>query len=78
MAQSRTVLNITIGTDTQPGFLYVDNGQITIVLADGTKLIENGVLQGLQGNKTYYVATSSAGSPVIPLTFKNGLLIKDS
>lgn len=77
MAQEITVKNITIGTTSQPGFLYVDNGQLTIVLADGTKLIENGVVQGLQGTRTVYVAVTSGGSPVKALTFKNGLLVSE-
>lgn len=71
------VLNLTIGDETQPGFLTIKNGKISIQLADGTWLIVDGVLQGLEGTKTYYVASTSGGSPTKQLVFKNGLLISE-
>lgn len=72
------VYNITIGSVSQPGKLTILNGAIDLQLADGTYLIKDGVLQGLQGTRSVFVAITSGGSPTKNLIFKDGLLIGEA
>jgi hypothetical protein len=76
--EDQTVYNITIGSEARPGKLTVLNGSIDLQLADGTYLIKDGVLQGLQGTRSVFVAITSGGSPTKNLIFKNGLLVGEA
>lgn len=73
----QTVFNMTFGSPNQPGKLTILNGSIDIQYPDGTYFMKDGVLQGIQGTKVYYVATSSGGSPTRQLVFVNGLLVNE-
>ena len=74
----QTVFNITIGSDAQPGKLTVLNGKIDIQFTDGTYFIKDGVLQGVQGTRSVFVAVTSGGSPTKNLVFKDGLLVGEA
>lgn len=75
--EDQTVNNITIGDPTKPGKLTVKNGKISVQNADGSWLIVDGVMQGLSGVKTYFVAATSGGAVTKQLNFVNGLLVSE-